>query len=74
MGRHMPEPDDMKPSGQLQIMVRTGSVGVAWQLAGLLQGSSTPQGSLHTPLKQASTDGQSPSVLHSGTSSGRQVV
>lgn len=62
---HVPDPLDIYPFGHTQIIVLTGSELTTWQPAGMLHGFSSPHGSLHFPLKQAKSAGQSPSTLHS---------
>jgi hypothetical protein len=57
----VPLPELMYPGGQTHIIVLTGRDGVTLQLAGLWQGSSSVQGFLHVPSKQANGDGQSES-------------
>ncbi len=62
----------MWPSGQTQIIVRSGTVGRALQVALGSHGWIATHGSRHTPFRQAKLWWQSGSSLHSTSGSGRQ--
>uniref|UniRef100_A0A1A9ZCR0 Uncharacterized protein n=1 Tax=Glossina pallidipes TaxID=7398 RepID=A0A1A9ZCR0_GLOPL len=65
VGLHVPLPLLIYPSGHIQIIVRTGAVGVTSHSAGLLHGSKIKQGSTHSSFMHAKRAGQSVSALQS---------
>uniref|UniRef100_A0A1A9VW35 Uncharacterized protein n=1 Tax=Glossina austeni TaxID=7395 RepID=A0A1A9VW35_GLOAU len=69
VGLHVPLPLLIYPSGHIQIIVRTGAVGVTSHSAGLLHGSKVKQGSTHSSFMHARRAGQSVSALQVGSGS-----
>ncbi|KAI9586451.1 hypothetical protein GQX74_002298 [Glossina fuscipes] len=74
VGLHVPLPLLTYPSGHIQIIVRTGAVGVTSHSAGLLHGSKVKQGSTHSSFMHAKRAGQSVSALQVGSGSGLQSI
>lgn len=64
----------MYPSGQMQIIVRTGDDGTTSHLDGSWHGWRTSQGLVHLFWMQANRGEQSVSYTHSGLGSGRQSM
>jgi len=69
-GLHSPSMLGTHPSGQVHVIVRTGTVSSTLHCAVGEHGDSFLQGSTHSFLIQAKRLGQSTSILHSGSSGG----